>query len=243
MHTIQHRVFSSAQVVLGIINWVVAPNHGSFLLAPFTFSLNPPCASVAGGVSRPRSGALVTINSVHADASIEQEETSSVVAKLQQYETRDSKVTGPCNANRKHHAGKNKNTWYESQHNRQPATANTCRATRHTRVKHWSVGCTIISTNTLLQDLLVECEHTDTARYDHPQAQVTRKEEETNAAAYKPTAALCSLYTAHTAPLLSTWDGLARFILCTVYSSAPGIIQQKCCSCELRQHSTRGTYN
>ena len=47
---------------LGIIKSLFAPNHGSLLSAPFTcFWLHSslPCASVAGGVSRPRSGALV----------------------------------------------------------------------------------------------------------------------------------------------------------------------------------------
>ena len=58
-HTAQHRATSSAQVALGIIKSLVAPNHGPLRSAPFTFSCNPPRASVAGAVSRPRSGVLV----------------------------------------------------------------------------------------------------------------------------------------------------------------------------------------
>ena len=54
---IQHstdRAISAAQVALAIIKSLVALNHEPLLSAP-----NLPCASVAGGVSRPRSGALV----------------------------------------------------------------------------------------------------------------------------------------------------------------------------------------
>ena len=58
-HTAQHRVTSSAQVALGFIKSLVAPNHGPLISASFTFCCTLPCASVAGGVSRPRSGALV----------------------------------------------------------------------------------------------------------------------------------------------------------------------------------------
>ena len=59
-HTVQHKAICSAQVALGIIKSLFAPNHGPLLSAPFTcFSCILPCASVAGGVSRPRSGALV----------------------------------------------------------------------------------------------------------------------------------------------------------------------------------------
>ena len=53
----QHSVISSAQVALGIIKSLVAPNHGPLLSAPFACIL--PFASVAGVVSRSRSGALV----------------------------------------------------------------------------------------------------------------------------------------------------------------------------------------
>ena len=61
-HTAQHRAISSAQTALGITNSLFAPNRGPLLSAPFTcFSCIPPCASVAGGVSRPRGGALVYI--------------------------------------------------------------------------------------------------------------------------------------------------------------------------------------
>ena len=59
-HSAQHRttVNSSAQAALGIINSLVAPNHGPFLLAPFTcFSCILPYASGAGGVP-PVDGAL-----------------------------------------------------------------------------------------------------------------------------------------------------------------------------------------
>ena len=52
-------LISSAQVARGIIKSIVALNHGPLLSAPFTFRWSLPCASVAGGVSRPRSGALV----------------------------------------------------------------------------------------------------------------------------------------------------------------------------------------
>ena len=55
----QHRAISSAQIALGIIKLLVAPNHGPLLSAPFAFCSLTPCASVAGGVSRPRSGALI----------------------------------------------------------------------------------------------------------------------------------------------------------------------------------------
>ena len=53
------RAISSAQVALGIIKSPVAPNHGPHLSAPFIFSYILPCASVAGGVSRLQSAALV----------------------------------------------------------------------------------------------------------------------------------------------------------------------------------------
>ena len=47
----------SAHAALGIINSLFAPNHGPLLSAPFTcFSCILPCANVAGGASRPRSG-------------------------------------------------------------------------------------------------------------------------------------------------------------------------------------------
>ena len=59
-HTAQRRSISNAQASLGSINSLFAPNnHGPLLPAPFTcFSRILPCASVAGGISRPRSGAL-----------------------------------------------------------------------------------------------------------------------------------------------------------------------------------------
>ena len=60
-HTAQHKAISSAQVALGIIKSLVAPNHGPLLAAPSALSCILPCASVAGSISRPRSGALVTI--------------------------------------------------------------------------------------------------------------------------------------------------------------------------------------
>ena len=60
-HTAQHRATGSAPVALDIIKSLVAPNHGPLLSAAFTFCCILPCASVAGGVSRPRSGALVQI--------------------------------------------------------------------------------------------------------------------------------------------------------------------------------------
>ena len=56
-HTAQHRAVSSA-VSLAIIKSLVVPKHGPLLFAPFTFCCILPRASIAGGVSRPRSGAL-----------------------------------------------------------------------------------------------------------------------------------------------------------------------------------------
>ena len=64
-HSAQHRatINSSAQAALGIINSLAAPNHGSFLSAPFTcFSGILLCASEAGDVSHPGSGALVDMH-------------------------------------------------------------------------------------------------------------------------------------------------------------------------------------
>ena len=61
-HTTQHRAISSAQAALGIVKSLFAPNHGPLLSAPVTcFNCILPCASVAGVVSRPRSGALVQL--------------------------------------------------------------------------------------------------------------------------------------------------------------------------------------
>ena len=45
----------------GISKSLVAPNHGPLLSVSFTPSWIIPRASVAGGVSRPRSGALVKL--------------------------------------------------------------------------------------------------------------------------------------------------------------------------------------
>ena len=63
MANIQHstdRAICSAQVALSIIKSLVALNHEPLLSAPFTFvSWSLPCASVAGGVSRPRREVLV----------------------------------------------------------------------------------------------------------------------------------------------------------------------------------------
>ena len=58
-HTAQHRAICSAQAALGMINSLFAPNHGPLFPAPFT------CTSVAGGVRRPRSGALVSNTSFY----------------------------------------------------------------------------------------------------------------------------------------------------------------------------------
>ena len=69
-HTSQHRAISSAQVALGLIKSLVAPNHGLLLSAPFTFRCIFPVASVAGGASRPRSGALVHIYTLVARSRI-----------------------------------------------------------------------------------------------------------------------------------------------------------------------------
>ena len=57
-HTAQ-RSACSAEAALDIINSLCAPNHGPLFSALFTcFSCILPCASLAGDVSRPRSGAL-----------------------------------------------------------------------------------------------------------------------------------------------------------------------------------------
>ena len=56
-HRSQHRPTSSAQVALGIMKSLVAPNHGSLSALVTTCCIL--CASIAGGVSRLRSGALV----------------------------------------------------------------------------------------------------------------------------------------------------------------------------------------
>ena len=61
-HTAQHRANSSTHVALGIITSLVAPNHGPLLSALSKFTRNLPCASVAGGVSSPRSEALAPTN-------------------------------------------------------------------------------------------------------------------------------------------------------------------------------------
>ena len=63
-HTAKHRAMSSAQDILGIIKSLVSTYHGPLLSATFTFSFILACARVAGGVSRPRSGAreLFSIN-------------------------------------------------------------------------------------------------------------------------------------------------------------------------------------
>ena len=46
-HKARHRAMSSAEVALGIIKSLVAPNHGPLLSAPFPFSCMLPCVSVA----------------------------------------------------------------------------------------------------------------------------------------------------------------------------------------------------
>ena len=57
--TAQHRAISSAQEALGIVRSLVASNYGPLLFAPVTPCCTLPCASLAGGISRPRIGALV----------------------------------------------------------------------------------------------------------------------------------------------------------------------------------------
>ena len=61
-HTSHHSTVSSAQAALGTLFFLpVAPTYEPLISAPVTwFSCILPCASVAGGVSRPRSGALLT---------------------------------------------------------------------------------------------------------------------------------------------------------------------------------------
>ena len=57
-----HRTAQGNQLcakALGIIESLVAPNTGPLISAPFAFICIPPCVSVAGGISRSRSGALV----------------------------------------------------------------------------------------------------------------------------------------------------------------------------------------
>ena len=59
-HTAHRRAISSAQATLGIISSPFAPTHGPVLSAPFTcFNCVLPFANIAGGVSHPRSGALL----------------------------------------------------------------------------------------------------------------------------------------------------------------------------------------
>ena len=62
-HITQHRAISSAQAALGVIQLLAAPNHGPLLSAVVLCCILP-CASVAAGVSRPRSGALCTYHIV-----------------------------------------------------------------------------------------------------------------------------------------------------------------------------------
>ena len=61
IRTAQHRAISSAQAVLGIPKSLVTPKHVPFLSAPFHIYCVFPCASVASGVSRLRSGVRVDI--------------------------------------------------------------------------------------------------------------------------------------------------------------------------------------
>ena len=63
-HAAQYRPISSPQVALGIIKSLVAPNHGLLISAPFTRRRVLPRASVAGGVSRPRSGVLWSLGDI-----------------------------------------------------------------------------------------------------------------------------------------------------------------------------------
>ena len=65
-HSTAQRAISSAQVALGLIKSLVAPNHGPLRSAPFTFTCVLPCASVAGGVSCPRSRAEILYNRYHS---------------------------------------------------------------------------------------------------------------------------------------------------------------------------------
>ena len=52
-------LYRAAQAALGIINSLFAPTHGPVLSAPFIyFRRTLPCTSEAGGVNRPRNGAL-----------------------------------------------------------------------------------------------------------------------------------------------------------------------------------------
>ena len=53
-----HSIVARQSVLHKTIKSIVAPNHGAVISALFTFCSIRPCASVAGGVSRPRSGAL-----------------------------------------------------------------------------------------------------------------------------------------------------------------------------------------
>ena len=47
-HIAQHRPIRPTQVAVGVINSLVAPNHGPLIAAPFPCSGILPCASVAG---------------------------------------------------------------------------------------------------------------------------------------------------------------------------------------------------
>ena len=67
-HTAQRRAMNSARAPSGMtINSLFAPNnHGPLLPAPLAcFSCILPCASVAGGVNSPRSGALCFLLEPH----------------------------------------------------------------------------------------------------------------------------------------------------------------------------------
>ena len=55
-HAAHHRAASSAQVALGIIKSLVAPNHGPLLSAPITFCCLLPYASVGGVYVPPAEG-------------------------------------------------------------------------------------------------------------------------------------------------------------------------------------------
>ena len=85
-HAAQHRVISSA-LALDIIKSLVAPNHGHIIPAPFTLCCILPGASVAGGVRRPRSGALVrtTMVTAHAKKRLPQKVAGVFAYILQHY--------------------------------------------------------------------------------------------------------------------------------------------------------------
>ena len=81
-HTAQHRAISSAQVAPGIIQSLVAPNDGP-LSASFISCCILSRASEAGGVTRPRSGALAIHTKYRQDFQPKKESSKCLDARWQ----------------------------------------------------------------------------------------------------------------------------------------------------------------